>query len=377
MKIGILTQPLRNNYGGLLQAYALKKVLEDSGNEVWILQRDAPQWYDDKRRFVITQIKRAIKVILGKPTGLTLNELKLISSETEKFVNKYFLNKSPRLLSTIKLKEYVEENGFDAIVVGSDQVWRPIYNADIRNNFLDFCEGDTTITRVAYAASFGVDTWEFSEEQTETCRRLAPLFDAISVREDSGVELCRKYLGVSATHVLDPTLLLEKDDYVKLVQEWGEQQSQGDLFCYILDSDDKKTSFIDAVKRKTGLAPFNVYPRLKRTPENVRKYPESCVYPRVTQWLRAFNDAEMVITDSFHGCVFSIIFNIPFWCIGNPERGNARFDSLLKLFHLEDRLVGTNAQDMDFNAPIDWTSVNEIRKEMIVKSMKVFKILHS
>lgn len=377
MKIGILTQPLRNNYGGLLQAYALKKTLEDLGNEVWILQREAAQWYDDKRRFVITQIKRVIKIILRKPTGLTLNELKLISGETEKFVNKYFLNKSPRLLSTIKLKEYVEENGFDAIVVGSDQVWRPIYNVDIRNNFLDFCEGDTTITRVAYAASFGVDTWEFSEEQTETCRRLAPLFDAISVREDSGVELCRKYLGVSATHVLDPTLLLEKEDYVKLIQEWGEQQSRGDLFCYILDSDDKKMSFIDDAKRKTGLAPFSVYPRLKRSPENVRKHPESCVYPRVTQWLRAFNDAEMVITDSFHGCVFSIIFNIPFWCIGNPERGNARFDSLLKLFHLEDRLVGTNAQDIDFNAPIDWTSVNEIRKEMIVKSMKVLNILHS
>ena len=184
MKIGILTHPLRNNYGGLLQAYALKKVLEDLGNEVWVLQREAPQWYEDTHRFVITQIKRAIKIILRKPTSLTQNESKLISSETEKFVNKYFLNKSPRLLSTIKLKEYVEDNRFDAIVVGSDQVWRPIYNADIRNNFLDFCEGDTTITRVAYAASFGVDTWEFSDEQTETCRRLATLFDAISVRED-------------------------------------------------------------------------------------------------------------------------------------------------------------------------------------------------
>lgn len=377
MKIGILTQPLRNNYGGLLQAYALKKVLEDSGNEVWILRREAPQWYEDTHRFVITQIKRSIKIFLRKPTGLTLKESKLISTETEKFVNKYFLNKSPRLLSTIKLKEYVEDNRFDAIVVGSDQVWRPIYNADIRNNFLDFCEGDTTITRVAYAASFGVDTWEFSEEQTKTCRRLAPLFDAISVREDSGVELCRKYLGVSATHVLDPTLLLEKEDYVKLIQEWGEQQSQGDLFCYILDADDKKMSFIDKAKRKMGRAPFSVYPRLERTPENIRKHPESCVYPRVTQWLRAFNDAEMVITDSFHGCVFSIIFNIPFWCIGNPERGNARFDSLLKLFHLEDRLVGTNAQDIDFNAPVDWSSVNEIRKGMIVESKKIFEILHS
>ena len=376
MKIGILTQPLRNNYGGLLQAYALKKVLEDLGNEVWILQREAPQWYERTRSFLIApKLKMVMKVILRKPSGLTQEESKLISRETDKFVNKYFLNKSPRLLSTLKLKEYVEENGFDAIVVGSDQVWRPFYNADIRNNFLDFCVGNTAISRIAYAASFGVDTWEFSEKQTEACRRLAPLFDVISVREDSGVELCRKYLGVSATHVLDPTMLLEKDDYVKLIQEWGEQHSQGNLFCYILDAANKKTTFIDEAKRKTGLTPFRVYPRLAHTKKNVRKKPDDCIYPRVTQWLRAFIDAEMVITDSFHGCVFSIIFNIPFWCIGNPERGNTRFDSLLKLFHLEDRRIGTNVQDMDFKAPVDWYSVNEIRKEMVVKSRKVFNYL--
>ena len=91
---------------------------------------------------------------------------------------------------------------------------------------------------------------------------------------------------------------------------------------------------------------------------------EDCVFTGVTAWLRAFVDAEMTIVDSFHGMVFSIIFNKPFWVIGNAQRGMSRFTSLLKVFHLEDRLLDTEHLDeVDFSKSIDWVRVNAILEE--------------
>ena len=105
-------------------------------------------------------------------------------------------------------------------------------------------------------------------------------------------------------------------------------------------------------------------PKLKLTKENAKKHLNDCVFPSVTKWLRAFMDAEMVITDSFHGCVFSIIFNKPFWVVGNKERGQARFSSLLSLFKLEDRLISVDdIESINWNTPIDWDSINNTKKE--------------
>ena len=102
-----------------------------------------------------------------------------------------------------------EQFHFDAFVVGSDQVWRPRYNAYIPNLFLDFTEG-MSVKRIAYAASFGTDQWEFSAEQTTISSFLAKKFDIVSVREASGIQLCKQNLGVDAIQVLDPSLLLRR-----------------------------------------------------------------------------------------------------------------------------------------------------------------------
>lgn len=103
--------------------------------------------------------------------------------------------------------------------------------------------------------------------------------------------------------------------------------------------------------------------------EDVKNRIEDCVFPSVTAWLRAFMDAEMTIVDSFHGMVFSIIFNKPFWVIGNEERGMSRFTSLLKQFQLEDRLLDVNhLDDIDCSKPIDWARVNRILEDNRMKS---------
>ena len=255
---------------------------------------------------------------------------------------------------------------YDAYVVGSDQCWRPCYNAFISSMFLDFVQ-DKQVKRIAYAASFGTDKWEFTPQQTSVCAPLAKKFDMVSVREDSGVKLCEEHLGVNAVHVLDPTMLLTKEDYVQLIEKEKEPKSDGTLFNYILDPDARKSAFIQKVAKAKGLKAFQVLPKCQtetRTKNDVKNRIEDCVFPGVTTWLRAFMDAEMIIVDSFHGMVFSIIFNKPFWAIGNVSRGMSRFISLLKMFHLEDRLLDADLlDDVDFSKPIDWTMVNGILEE--------------
>ena len=128
-----------------------------------------------------------------------------------------------------------------------------------------------------------------------------------------------------------------------------------------------KTSFVGKVAAETGLKAFQVMPKRfigNHTREDMKCRIGDFVFPRVTAWLRAFMDAEMTIVDSFHGAVFSIIFNKPFWVIGNEKRGMARFTSLLKMFHLEDRLVDeTDLDNLDFHKAIDWNEVNSILEE--------------
>lgn len=92
---------------------------------------------------------------------------------------------------------------------------------------------------------------------------------------------------------------------------------------------------------------------------------EKAVYPPVEDWLSAFAEAEMVVTDSFHGTVFSIILNKPFWVIGNEGRGMARFETLLSTFGLEDRMIdAATVQSVNLDAPINWAPINDKRNEL-------------
>ena len=99
---------------------------------------------------------------------------------------------------------------------------------------------------------------------------------------------------------------------------------------------------------------------------------EDCIYPSVESWLRAFVDSEMIICDSFHGCVFSIIFNKPFWVLENTNRGNTRFESLLKLFGLENRLIDLNMFSIvDINKPVEWNNINKALLKLSIYSQEL------
>lgn len=363
MKIGIVTLPLHSNYGGILQAYALKKSLEELGHQAILLDHASciPKRLPIKVRYLVYLKRFFVKVFLRKDIIVCKDKYdrsKYLDrlSEINKFVSTYIQANSYNIGSKQLPK-------FDAIVVGSDQVWRTAYANPIEKFFLDFLDGVQDIRKVVYAASFGVDNWDYTPLQTANCARLAKQFDSISVREDSGIDLCRKYLGVTAVQVLDPTMLLDKEDYLQIVETEQIPKSKGNLFTYILDENNQKQDYIQKVASKLGLTPFSVLPTDTEINDGKK-------FLGVPVWLRAFEDAEFVVTDSFHGCVFSIIFNKPFIAIKNEDRGLDRFLSLFRLFNLEDRLVDLQELSLEcLPHNIDWNRVNITRETMKKESM--------
>ena len=367
MKIGILTQPLRTNYGGLLQAYALQTVLQRLGHDVTILNRCYPKTHES----LLSKILNIKNIVLGK-NAICYDKKKnvFVEENTSRFIDNNYKLSAPFYTSE-SLREYVISNNFNAIIVGSDQVWRPRYSPNIFNYFLDFTEG-TDIKRYSYAASYGVDIWEFNQQESDICSRLAQSFNGITVREASAVELCEIYLKVKAEHVLDPSLLLSSSDYTALLTGKKTINKKG-IFTYILDAGDEKKHIIENAKKTTGKDSFTCMPKLKFNYKNAKEDLSGCQFPAVEQWIQSFVDAEMVITDSFHGTAFSIIFNKPFWVIGNERRGNTRMESLLEMFGLKDRMVNESSiNTIDWNTPIDWEKVNDIKKKWQMKSMYFF-----
>lgn len=357
-KLLILTHQLGANYGGIMQAYALQSYVKKLSFSAKTTSPDKQVSFIKsakiglKRYMLKTLFKRKISFL---PDSQQLN---VISKNTRLFIEKnintinlYENNKNPKS----------EIDSFDNIIIGSDQVWRAVY-VDVPLYLLSFVKSN--INRISYAASFGRDDLsEYSPRLIKKTARLAKKFNAISVREDSGIDLCKKYWGVNAIQHIDPTLLLTKNDYTKLINDDAENlnKSKGNLFTYILDKNSEKQAIVKTVAGKTKLTPFEIMPPTCKSNKDFRNNSDKYILPPVTQWLKSFADAEYIITDSFHGCAFSIIFNKPFIAIGNSGRGLTRFISLLKLFCLENRLI-SNVDDLTDDLifeKIDWEFVNK------------------
>ena len=341
MKIAIITLPLIANYGGILQNYALQTVLKRMGHTVETialpLELQQPWW-----RKPLAYSKRSVdKYVLRRRKTPVFYEqwynrtLPALICDMQSFVATYILTRKVNCFSDIKEGEY------DAFVVGSDQIWRPMYSyRPITNAYLDFAKGWKNTKRVAYAASFGTDQWEYSDLQTRQCTALAALFDGISVREEAAVRLCREHLHCEAVHVLDPTMLLAAEDYVALFKDKKLEAPRGELLTYVLDETPEKARIIEKVANHYQYDTYRANSRFEdwTAPLAERKQPP------VEQWLKDFQDAKFVITDSFHATVFSILFGKPFIVIGNKARGLSRIDSLLKMFGLEGHVVDVDSE---------------------------------
>lgn len=353
MNIGILTQPLGRNYGGILQNFALQQVLKSLGhNPVTITSEQT------LLTFSLSYCKATLMKCMGKNVAYPkrIHEDKLITVD---FIQKYIhRTKSFTFTTPYLLYKY----NLQCVISGSDQVWRPIYNMGrgLARMYQNFVWGKKC-KRIAYAASFGVDTWEYTMDQTKKCSKLAKRFDAISVREKSGIKLCKEHLGVDAIEVLDPTLMLSAEHYTSLCKNVP-QRTEKFIAAYVLDLDSEKKEKITLFAEKCGL-PL----RLFSADKNVNF--------TVEEWLSIFRDAEYVITDSFHGTVFSIINHKPFISIANEDRGASRFHSLLGKFDLEERLI-SDYSEIKQMPDVNWATVDtkiaewqNISKEFLEKAL--------
>lgn len=363
MRLAIVTLPLHTNYGGLLQAYALKSCLESMGHEADVLdmvdKMPGPKCWKAPMVYAARMFKRALKGSSGPEVFRERRfrrEFPIVSAETSVFVEKYI---SPRPIRSFK---DVKEGEYDAFVVGSDQVWRPLYFPGVENAFLAFAEG-WDVKRVAYAASFGTDDLEFEYVQLEECSKLLAEFDAVSVRESIGVKMCSEWFDRDdAVHVLDPVMLIDSARIKEMADSSRSHVSAGKVMTYILDSSSHKRSIVDFIARVSGKDvfdfPVNAYNREIPVSERVAR--------PVEDWLAAFADADFVVTDSFHGCVLSILLHKKFIAVGNSMRGMARMQSLLDMFGLDSRLVhGIDPEDDGefFLSDPDWEQVDMLLSE--------------
>ena len=365
MNILIITHSLRYNYGGILQNYALQQILGRLGINATTLKirRKIPFFC-----YFLEYMKYSIRLCMRKKSWkpLSTENLNVICRNTDLFIDKY-IKMSPTMNLIDKI--WVREQNFDAIVVGSDQVLHPASYKPIEDVYLSFIHN---IRKIIYAGSFGFDEWQYSEQQTSRCREFLKHFAGVSARENKGVYFFENKLGVHADLVLDPTLLLKKEDYARFV---GNRPEGAVLTKYILDKNDQKERIIQRIAKQLDLA---VISASNENMDNNDLSPAMRQTNSVESWLTSFYHSDYIITDSFHGTCFAIIFQKRFITIANKERGLDRFMTLLSYLGLENRLVydESHIADLAF-APIDYENISQkltvLRKksiEFIIKSIE-------
>ncbi|EQA1694824.1 polysaccharide pyruvyl transferase family protein, partial [Enterobacter hormaechei] len=210
--------------------------------------------------------------------------------------------------------------------------------------------------KISYAASFGVDYWEVKDEiVTSEIADMVRGFDAISVREKSGISICKNIFLADSTHVLDPTLLAGKGIFDEIIASYNEiDVTCKQIVYYKLDVDD---IFLSNIQQ------FSAYKNKKVTNIYYNKVETGYAYYSVGQWLSNIRESEIVITDSFHCVCFCILFHKDFICCINESRGLSRLKSLLMMLGIEDRICSSDDDFINkYNnlRPIDYSVVDNI-----------------
>lgn len=361
MKIGILNMQFsRHNYGALLQAAALESCIRSILPDACVEHIDArPAWLMAPSRGVaryMIALKRFVKAIVGRePKMPTVGNYDVFSDfrrQSLQLTNKVYVDRP----------DFENENwDYDLVVVGSDQVFRIKYMKSWAYVFfLTFLP--ESCRRVAYAASFGVDHWEGADDSEFTDKIGVALskFDAISVRESSGVDICRNTFGLDATHVLDPTLLIGREYFDRIIEDAAVKVCAPDWSMHCISEDAPFISDVPSQALKLNKSLKDIYyKRVQRWP-----LPARSIFSSVPEWLAYIRDTkELVFTDSFHGVCFCILFEKDFLVFTSKEKGLGRMTSLLTMLGLQDRIC--SSEEVLFSAingtsPIDYSFVREV-----------------
>lgn len=379
MKVGIITFWQSNdNYGQLLQCWALQQQLMKMGHEPFLIRYD---FINNKPRSPIW--KRVLKSVLIYPLYRKFKRTRKLREIQQAFNAKnrqrqFDLFREQKLSLSEKIYKSLSDLQCnppiaDCYIVGSDQVWAQLISfKDNQVFYLDF--GDSAIRRIAYAPSFSMT--EYPAHLLPLLKKQLQRFDAISVREEVGVDIC-KSVGFSAVRVLDPTLLLEKCDYTTLIPKNLTTASY--IYVYSLNistPDDLYWNDLNLMSQQYNLK-LIVTTGSGYIPGYEIFNDVTYSYATIQQWLSYINDANLVVTSSFHGIVFSIILETPFVYIplkGNFSSGNNRILDLLYDLGLESRILTNERSYFDiYHQVIDWTSVKNRLKGLQEQSIQYLK----
>lgn len=320
MKIGVVTIFNVPNYGAMLQCWSLCNAIKNLGHEPILFY---------------------IPVTSGEKT---------------------FSHKVRDILQYKFKHDFVKQNlpftedlttEVDAYLVGSDQVWNPnIVGSRLDQFLVSFALKNKPIA--SFASSFGLKKWPMLDK-IESTRKYLSNFKCITVREKSGVELLKSTFNIDAEEVLDPCFLT--NDYSSL---YSIDENPSDVVFFRLRPwKDMLYKEVEEDAKKRGLSFFNVsahsfIPHLHRT---IRGYNEK--YYSVSTWLKKISSAKYVITDSFHGLVFSLIFKRQFAVINSKPEAITRMESLLSKFGLQHRIVhnSEDAYNLLSKERIDYDSI--------------------
>lgn len=329
MKVAIITITDGENYGNRLQNYALEQVLNSLGHDVETIKRLTIRDLGIKLKGIrfIYNIICALLHLKGK------HAIMLRKRNFKEFNKRYVSFSKYKVHDNIAPKKLAD--AYDYFVCGSDQIWNPLIRIaidDIDNGFAKFAKNNQ---RISYAASFGIS--ELPYEYMEKYKQLLEGMKAISVREKSGIEIVKKVSGRDATLVLDPTLMLSKEQWIAIEKKpkWHSQKRY--ILTYFLGGRNDKINLFLEQKAKQEFQIINLdfefigYEKI----ENEKHFsvgPDEFIY--------LIHNCEIFLTDSFHGSVFSILFkkNFKVYDRKEVEVGNnmgTRISSLLEMFHLE------------------------------------------
>lgn len=319
MNIGILTHHFGINYGGILQCYALCTFLRRMGHNPVVIVRE-PDW----------NWKTPLRICLDKLGLLRFVERtdRVDGSKLRPFVQHNFVCTTP-IRARAKMLQVCADYDLQAVVVGSDQVWRREFIEKWGlEYFLDFVPSG--VRKLAYAASIGVNRWDYGADDSKRIVQLLATYKAVSVREDEAATLIADALNFKAEVMPDPTLLLTADDYRSLFDN-RRLVAEPYTFVYWLNPDESSLRPILAQHEAEG-----------RKVVRIGLHQQEAL-PGIEDWLAFMAHAESVVTDSFHGIVFALIFGRPLHICCNKAGGFGRISSLLNLLGCPELLDSPNA----------------------------------
>ena len=362
MQVAVITRHAISNYGSLLQAIATQQIIESLGHSCEIIDyiREDESYFECEKNLLKRKptwnnnlFKRAIYLTVRQPESILAGK---------KFENarKQYLHMSRRYGCLTELEK--NKPLADVYLTGSDQVWGPVGNGIYDSSYcLSFTqEADK---RIAYAASFGHT--EMTPEMNLYYKKWLSRYTHIAVREDSAVGMLAE-LGINATQVLDPTLLLNFDEWSKYIDEAPKGKY---VLVYQLHNDKNVEVYAKKVAKAKGLPLI----RISASFHQIHREGKFVYAPSIGKFLSYIKNAECMITDSFHGTAFAINFNTPFVEILPNNNTGSRNQSILKVTGLMGQIL-TDVNDITLaNRTIDFSFANGVLVEERKKSIALLK----